>query len=139
MTKRLAATFWKVAASLFTLGFSARDTLPRFLLGRSYMYSKQDRPARLSPSLREREGTGGMTPETELILPPSSNHMDTLPPAQIITLMTVSSARRPDLPATSISSKNSPRTSSWPEYTSVANNRRCFVWPGLGQGKSSLE
>jgi len=36
-----------------------------------------DRPARLSPSLREREGNVGLTPDKYQILPPSSNDMYT--------------------------------------------------------------
>jgi hypothetical protein len=99
MTKRLAAPFRKGAASLFTVWTPARVTLPRFLPGRSSTYSELELPGfpllvkgmhellrkiegamRHSPSLSEREGTGGMAPETEHILLPSSNHMDTLPP-----------------------------------------------------------
>jgi hypothetical protein len=34
-----------------------------------------DRPARLSLSLREREGNVGITPDNYQILPPSSNHI----------------------------------------------------------------
>ena len=36
-----------------------------------------DRPARLSLSLREREGNVGITPDNYQILPPSSNHIYT--------------------------------------------------------------